>query len=608
MSADYKYYDFQIYEYLIRLEQQLKGVEELPEIKRWKALIDEERQRIKNRKFRVAVVGEFRKGKSSFINALLGKEILPVDALPTTATINRITYGPVPKAYLQYKDGNVQAVPIENLSQYVTKLTSESQGYAALIEEAVVEYPSIFCQNYVDLIDTPGMNDDAGMNAVTLNQLEQIDLAIVAISVSNPFSDTESSFVAKLLESEEICQIVVVVTKIDQIREREKERLLDYLSERIPQKVLEKLKETHEDGDPVFQKYEMIFHHVPIFGVCSLDALEARKHNDEEQFARSGFQELNEKLPQLILTSQNNSAILKAIRTIKKITAEYKLSKTSITGSILKKKEELEQQKYEFTQMVNKLTDGMLSDTKLKLFVTIDGFSAAEEEIRKNFIARLTSIRVLDADIIEQELNSQADESLLHINHKIREDLENALNQCWQEETRQQFCEIVRMLLAFLQMMPNRINEAEEQLNRLLLHPQPFPMERDETLFSWTKPPVPDYDQLLDGDIILKIRQAVAGSLEDYCRERRRKMEKLLGAACEEAGARLDPAVELVIQGLDERINWWGVQEKRLTGKEMDEGLAQLEQENDALEKQFTEQFIYHSNMETDRGGETYEQ
>lgn len=112
MAVDYKSYDFQIYEYLIRLRQALEQAVPCREREALLAKVAKEQERIKTRRFRVAVVGEFKRGKSSFINALLGQAVLPVDASPTTATINRITYGAVPRAYLCYKDGSTQEVEI----------------------------------------------------------------------------------------------------------------------------------------------------------------------------------------------------------------------------------------------------------------------------------------------------------------------------------------------------------------------------------------------------------------------------------------------------------------------------------------------------------------
>ena len=131
MAVDYQYYEFRAFEYLIRLGQLWEGMEELPGVKKILQKLQEEQALIRSRKFRVAVVGEFRRGKTTFINALLGKEILPVDALPTTATLNRITYGSVPKAYLCWKDGGREEIGIEELSRYVTKLTEASAETAS---------------------------------------------------------------------------------------------------------------------------------------------------------------------------------------------------------------------------------------------------------------------------------------------------------------------------------------------------------------------------------------------------------------------------------------------------------------------------------------------
>src|SRR6476660_5374268 len=54
---------------------------------------DEVLRRIEGDVFRIAVVGEFKRGKSTLINALMGREILPADVLPCSATVNRVTYG-----------------------------------------------------------------------------------------------------------------------------------------------------------------------------------------------------------------------------------------------------------------------------------------------------------------------------------------------------------------------------------------------------------------------------------------------------------------------------------------------------------------------------------
>lgn len=96
-------------------------------------LINDVLQRIEQRSFSIAVVGEFKRGKSTFINALLGQEILPSDILPCSATLNRVTYGVKPEVKIIFKDGHEEQISIEELTDYVTKLTPESEITSNLI-------------------------------------------------------------------------------------------------------------------------------------------------------------------------------------------------------------------------------------------------------------------------------------------------------------------------------------------------------------------------------------------------------------------------------------------------------------------------------------------
>lgn len=287
--------------------------------------INEIEQRLAEKKFRVAVVGEFNRGKSSLINVLLGSKILPEDVLATTATINRVTYGERPKAYLILNgtSGKTEDIPVEDLVSYVTKLTKSSAQKAAEICEAVVEYPTMLCFNDIDLIDTPGMNDMDDMNAVTVNRLKDIDLAVVAVSALMPFSETERDFVIKLLESSSICQIIFVVTHIDRVRPRERERLIPFLKGRIRTSVLEGLKKSYQPEDKIFQKYDAIFHMPKLYAVSSLEGMEAIETGDMGLYEKSGYLTLTKDLPDIILNSRSIQMIKNAAYRLDRILDEY---------------------------------------------------------------------------------------------------------------------------------------------------------------------------------------------------------------------------------------------------------------------------------------------
>src|SRR5579872_1696464 len=85
------------------------------------ALIQEVARRLSEHRFTVAVVGEFKTGKSTFVNALLGVDVVPTDVVPATATLNRMTYGLESSIEVVYKDGRKEAVAFDKLKEYVTK-------------------------------------------------------------------------------------------------------------------------------------------------------------------------------------------------------------------------------------------------------------------------------------------------------------------------------------------------------------------------------------------------------------------------------------------------------------------------------------------------------
>ena len=93
MVTEYRSVEYRLHECLVQMQELLSilGFDQtlLDSIQDCKELI-------KNKQYQIAVMGEFKRGKSSLINALLGAKILPADATPTTATIIRITYGTTP--------------------------------------------------------------------------------------------------------------------------------------------------------------------------------------------------------------------------------------------------------------------------------------------------------------------------------------------------------------------------------------------------------------------------------------------------------------------------------------------------------------------------------
>lgn len=272
--------------------------------------IDDVLERVQSNSFSVAVVGEFKRGKSTFINALLGKDILPSDILPCSATLNRVTYGVAPRVQIVYRDGREEEITTEQLADYVTKLTPESEEKAVHIKEAVVHYPVFYCQNNVDIIDTPGLNDDASMTEVTLSVLPHVDAAIMVVMAQAPFAESEQKFLQTKLLTNDLGRIIFVVTGIDRYNNPEDvDKGIKYIKDRIRKFVMQRAKDQYGEDSPEYAVYDKKIGIPKVFGLSAYQALKAKQTGDGELLAKSRFLEFEAALENF-LTHERGSAFL----------------------------------------------------------------------------------------------------------------------------------------------------------------------------------------------------------------------------------------------------------------------------------------------------------
>ncbi|PLZ42965.1 dynamin family protein, partial [Fischerella thermalis WC542] len=279
--------------------KRLRSFSEKLNIQQSLTAIDDVLEKIENKTFWVAVVGEFKRGKSTFINALLGQEILPSDIEPCSATINRVTYSLNSYVEVEFKDGRKERVEIDKLSEYVTKLTPEAEATAANVKEAVVYYPAPYCRNNVDIIDTPGLNDDPSMTGVTLSVLPKVDAAILVIMAQSPVSEVERDFLENKLLTNDLGRVIFVVTGIDRCnRPGDADKVIASVRKRIKEYVLERAAQQWGEDSAEYEVYLKKIGEPKVFGLSAYQALEAKDNNDDELLAKSRFQEFEKALEQ----------------------------------------------------------------------------------------------------------------------------------------------------------------------------------------------------------------------------------------------------------------------------------------------------------------------
>lgn len=269
-------------------------------------------EKIADEHFEVAIVGEFKRGKSTLINALLGEEVLPADVLPATATLNRVTYSETPYVEVEYKDGSSENVDINKLADYVTKLSYESEKRAESVKQATVHYATDFCKNNVDIIDTPGLNDDEQMTNVTLSILPEIDAAVFVISANSPFSQFEKEFLEKKMLTSDMGRIIFAVNCFGTFSKEDEDRIVETVEKRIGSYVMEKAKMVMGENSKEFAVYKRKIGKPRVIGVYAKKALMAKESHDEKMLEESNFPTF-EKALETMLTKERGSITLQIL-------------------------------------------------------------------------------------------------------------------------------------------------------------------------------------------------------------------------------------------------------------------------------------------------------
>ena len=238
-------------------------------------------------RFAVGVMGEFRRGKSTVINSLLGENVMPSDIRPCSATMNRVTYGEEKKAVISMKDGKQEKISIEELPRYVTKL-EEYEDMAANVDEATVYYPSRFCKDGVDIIDTPGLNDDERMDKVSREVVPKLDGLIMTIVPDSPFSISEARFVRDTLLTNDLSRMIFLINKIDMVDEEDRDTLLAEIRKRIQEKTLDEMKNLMGEQSEVYQNAKKVLNNISIYPISARDSLKGKLRGKPALVEESG--------------------------------------------------------------------------------------------------------------------------------------------------------------------------------------------------------------------------------------------------------------------------------------------------------------------------------
>jgi GTPase SAR1 family protein len=193
--------------------------------------IREERiPKLDDERLTLVVLGEFNHGKSTFINALLGKPILPAGITPTTAVLSLLRHGPEPRATIVRESGARAPLPVASLGDWVTVdgqnkraaapggTTSESDPVAHL----EIELPAPILNGGITIVDTPGVNDINEQRAdITYGYVPRADAVLFLLDAGQILAASERRFLEERILRSSRDRLVFVVTKADLLDEPE---------------------------------------------------------------------------------------------------------------------------------------------------------------------------------------------------------------------------------------------------------------------------------------------------------------------------------------------------------------------------------------------------
>ncbi len=241
-------------------------------------------------RFTLAVVGQFKRGKSSLMNAIIGREILPTGILPVTSAVTILRFGPRERLLIPRRNALLsEEAPVSALPEYVTQ--DGNPGNRKRVDGVYLELPLPFLRRGLEFVDTPGVGSAIDANtATTMSFLPRCDAAVFVTSVDTPMTAVETVFLADIRQHAE--KVFFVVNKIDLLEDREREKVLDYISQTIRQQTAAAT--------------------IRIFPASSRLGLEARMAGDSAGYARSGLAALEEALAGF-LSSEKSDALLVAV-------------------------------------------------------------------------------------------------------------------------------------------------------------------------------------------------------------------------------------------------------------------------------------------------------
>jgi GTP-binding protein EngB required for normal cell division len=289
-------------------------------------------ERIAQDQFRLAVVGQFKRGKTSLLNALLEEtDLLPVGALPFTSVLTIVQYGIQKAAEVVFQSGSRLSISLSELKNYVTEAGNPNN--CKMVEQVEVFCPGEILRGGISLVNSPGFGSLSDQNTKTAyGYLPRIDAAIFVTSPDPPLTAAEMEFLRKLTLSTR--KVFIVINKIDLLDRASHSDVVEFTTEAIAQIV----------GDPWPAVY-------------ALSALRAIAPGQNDGADLLGLQRLKLDICDFVSAERNETFLVSVRRCLMASISELLAELGAHTASAAATIEDLDRKRIQFESEIKNLYD-----------------------------------------------------------------------------------------------------------------------------------------------------------------------------------------------------------------------------------------------------------
>lgn len=324
----------------------------------------------------VAVIGEIKRGKSTFLNALMGEKVFPSRSSVCTTAVTFLEDGPpsIEAIYRRELNRPPETRPVregENifdcLQEMVAKpnlLGKKGNPNARDLDAVVVTYPNRFATDGVRLVDTPGVNDpESWREEITFQFLPQVDAALMLLDPQQPLSKSEMDFLRNRATKAVKDQLLLVVSRCDEVKHADMEKSVARIRREV----------------------ESLLPNVRLFTVASKMALEAKKANEPIPEAWLDFERA---LDQFLHAGKAGALLLSRAKGLHdEVAAVHRSTEThleSLSRTGAEERARLDREERELDRIRNGVaalrqrSHGLLAMYREKLFTNLEQFLASQ--------------------------------------------------------------------------------------------------------------------------------------------------------------------------------------------------------------------------------------